>query len=330
MVKNKEKLAALIERFKGVRILVYGDFVLDEYLYGHIERISREAPVFIVVHEESEYRPGCAANAVANLAALGARPLPCGIIGNDGVANGLLSAFDNLGVETKGLVQLPGVKTPLKTRVIAGGVHSIKQQIVRIDKLKGASGGAKAGEIVKEKLEGLIPDCDAAMISDYGVGALSPEVGAWLVRKAKDAEKPVFVDSRYRLLHYTGITAATPNKPEAEACFAAPIDNLEELHEAGKELISRLQAEALIITRGGEGMTLFRPGLPPLDIPAFGDEEIVDVTGAGDTVIAAFTLAYSAGRDFELAADLANVAGGLTVLKKGTFPVSAGELMAAL
>ncbi|HUX07554.1 MAG TPA: PfkB family carbohydrate kinase [Acidobacteriota bacterium] len=329
-VPDKKGLLELAGRLAGKRVLVYGDFVLDEFLFGQIDRISREAPVFIVAHERSDFRPGCAANAVANLAALGAVPLPCGILGDDEAADQLAGLFAATGIDTDNLERVKSARTAVKTRVIAGGAHSIKQQIVRIDRLNGASGGPQQDESIRRHLKSLLPECEAVLISDYGIGSLNAETASWLVLEARTAGLPVTADSRYRMLNYAGATAMTPNQPEVEQCLGRSIGNADEMHHAGKELLSKLGCEALVITRGGDGMCLFGPSTGPLDIPAFGNEEVVDVTGAGDTVIAAFTLGIAAGGGFENAARLANVAGGLTVLKKGTSTVSAEELRAAL
>jgi rfaE bifunctional protein kinase chain/domain len=327
---NFEKLPDLVARFHSQRVLVYGDFVLDEFLYGQIERISREAPVFIVVHELSDYRPGCAANAVANLAALGAHAIPCGLVGEDDAGERLLACLADLGADTSGLLKIRGVNTALKTRIIAGGPHSIKQQIVRIDKLKDTAGGPESLAKIKDKIEMVLDGCSAALISDYHVGGLDQEIGVWLVSCGRRLGKPVFIDSRHRLPAFKGATAATPNQPEVEECLGIRINSTAELHVAGADLLKRMECEALVVTRGGEGMTLFQNGESPIDIPAFGEEEVVDVTGAGDTVIAAFSLAFAAGGGFEDAARLANMAGGLTVLKKGTSTVSPEELIDAL
>ena len=329
-MKAKDELLRLVDRIGGLRVLVYGDFVLDEFFYGEIERISREAPVFIVSHQRSDFRPGCAANAVANLAALGAAPVPCGVLGDDDGADRLAGLFDGMGVATAGLVRVPGARTPLKTRVVAGGAHSITQQIVRLDRLSGTAGGAGADREVRRLLEELLPGCDAVVVSDYHIGGLLPETGAWLVSRTLDAGKPALADSRHRLPSYAGATATTPNQPEVEESLGMRIESDDDLRRAGRELLETLRGRALLITRGGEGMALFRPGAEPLLIPAFGEEEVVDITGAGDTVIAVFSLAVTAGADFELAAELANVAGGLTVLKKGASTVSPAELRAAL
>jgi rfaE bifunctional protein kinase chain/domain len=327
---KKKELIELTGRLAGQKVLVYGDFVLDEFLWGRIDRISREAPVFIVAHESSDYRPGCAANAVANLAALGAEAIPCGIIGEDEAGGRLLKLFSDMGVALDGLNKINGVKTALKTRVIAGGAHSIRQQIVRIDRLNGASAGSSEDEALRKRLKSFLTSCNAVLISDYGIGGLTAETAAWLVGESRKAGVPVLADSRYRLLNYSGITAMTPNEPEVEECLGVKIAGVDQMHEAGKTLLARLKCEALVITRGGEGMCLFQPGEEPLDMPAFGDEEVVDVTGAGDTVIATFALGIASGGGFENSARLANVAGGLKVLKKGTSTVTAGELRTAL
>jgi rfaE bifunctional protein kinase chain/domain len=320
----------LLKKFTGLRVLVYGDYVLDEFLYGEIERISREAPVFIVSHERSDFRPGCAANTVANLAALGAAAVPCGIIGEDDYGINLRKTLSDRGISTVNLISSPDNNTALKTRVIAGGAHSIKQQIVRIDRLNNSGGDKATDALVKERMEAVLKQCDAVLISDYGIGGLKPELGTWLVKVTREAGKPVLVDSRYRLQTFTGATASTPNQPEAERCLGIQIESVAQLHAAGLKLLGKLDMEALVITRGGEGMTVFRKDRDPVDIPAYGDEEVVDVTGAGDTVIAAFTLGVAAGAGFVEAATVANVAGGLSVLKKGTCSVTREEILNAL
>lgn len=323
-------LKNIIAEFKGKRILVYGDYILDEFLYGQIDRISREAPVFIVSHESSDFRPGCAANTVANLAALDAEVIPCGLIGKDDYGQKLKSILSKTGATTNYLVEVEGEATPLKTRVIAGGVHSIKQQIVRIDRLKNSVCHAASDQQVRNHMTALLSSCHAVLISDYGLERLKLDTALWLLKEAKAKDIPVLVDSRYRLTEYSGATAMTPNQPEAESCLGGSISTLEELHAAGHKLREKMDVTALVITRGSEGMSVFREGLEPVDINAFGDDEVVDVTGAGDTVISAFSLSVASGLDFSDAARIANIAGGLTVLKKGTCTVSSAELEDAI
>jgi rfaE bifunctional protein kinase chain/domain len=320
----------LISRFKGRKILIYGDFVLDEFLFGQIDRISREAPVFIVSHENSDFRPGCAANTAANLAAMGAQVLPLGVIGDDEKGRDLINVLAGHGVDAKHLTTDPNCTTAVKTRVIAGGLHSIKQQIVRIDKLNESQASDDTDAEISEKFAQLLPEADAVLISDYGIGGLKLDLALQLLQMARQQNKPVMVDSRYRLMEYKGATAMTPNQPEVEGCLNTTILTEEQLHKSGAELKSKLDVQALVVTRGGEGMTVFEDGKSPADIPAFGEEEVVDVTGAGDTVISAFSLAIAAGADFVAAAKLANVAGGLSVVKKGTCTVSSDEILAAL
>lgn len=320
----------LIRELASKNILVYGDFVLDEFLHGAIDRISREAPVFIVSHERSDYRPGCAANAAANVSALGGNVFACGLVGNDSNGLTLKKELSRLHVNTDGIVGSEGLQTAVKTRVIAGVKHSVRQQIVRIDRLNGAKPGhGKESASIKNHLEALLASAHAVLISDYGIGSLDLETAQWLQRMAISEGIPVLVDSRHRLDSFKGATAMTPNQPEAEALLRRPVENTDDLHEAGAELRRQLSVESLVITRGGDGMTLFGES-DPVDIPAYGDDEVVDVTGAGDTVIAAFTLAIAAGAEPLRAAKLANVAGGLTVLKKGTSIVTPEEILHAL
>jgi len=330
VVQGKEEILKALERLAGTRVMVYGDFVLDEFLHGRIDRISREAPVFIVLHQSSQFRLGCASNAVANLSALGADVVPVGAVGADEAGDRLLELLRRRGVPTDSIYRAQAEQTAVKTRVIAGVAHSIKQQILRLDRLGSGRIGGKHEEPVRGLLAGALPACDAVLISDYDIGCLTPACAKWLIGQARKSGKPVLVDSRHRLLQMTGATAATPNQPEVEECTGAKVACTEELIEAGADLLERLGCEALLATRGPDGMMLFQAGREPVDIPAFGDEEIVDVTGAGDTVIAVFTLAVAGGAGFEAAARLANVAGGLTVRKKGTSTVSREEISSAL
>jgi rfaE bifunctional protein kinase chain/domain len=324
------KIVDLISKLSTSTVLVYGDFVLDEFLRGGIDRISREAPVFIISHEESEFRPGCAANAAANVAALGATVQVCGIIGNDSYGQSLVESLEGYNIDVSGLLKDEHIQTAVKTRVIAGGKHSVRQQIVRIDRLRGAAADEKSDAEIRRHLKERLEKTDAVLISDYGVGSLRLEPALWLLKEARSQGKPVMVDSRYRLHEFKGATAMTPNQPEAERLAGTSLIDLETLHEAGGKLLAKLDVDALVITRGGEGMSLFQPGSDVVDIDAYGDEEVVDVTGAGDTVIATYSLATAVGASPEEAARLANVAGGLTVLKKGTNTVSREEILHAL
>ena len=313
------RLTQLLKRFKGRRVAVLGDFVADVFIYGEISRISREAPVLILNHRETQLVPGGGANAVHNLRALGAAPLPIGVVGNDAEGRQLLQFFRKLGIDTKGIRIERGWKTPTKTRILAGAVHSQRQQIVRLD-----SGGP-----MKKipKLKPRIPACEALLVSDYGYGAITRD----LVRQVRRDGVPATIDSRFSMTDFSGMTAATPNEPEVEAALGIHIGHdAAKLESAGRALLRKLKHEALLITRGKDGMALFEKGRKTELIPIHGSDEVADVTGAGDTVIATFTLALAAGGTFSEAARLANYAGGIVVMKHGTRPVTYAELLRAV
>jgi rfaE bifunctional protein kinase chain/domain len=322
-------LAKLVEQFRGRRIVVLGDFVADVFVYGEISRVSREAPVLVLNHRESQLVPGGGANAVHNVHALGARPIPVGVVGDDAEGRQLVDYFANLGIETSGIRVLKSYRTPTKTRILAGAVHAQRQQIVRLDAggfINGASDG-RAADMIEQKLKSALRQADAVLVSDYGYGIIQPELAA----KVRADGIPSTIDSRFHLTSFTGMTAATPNEPEVEAALGITIGNdLQKLESAGRALLRKLQLEALVITRGKDGMALFERGKKTQHIPIHGSDEVADVTGAGDTVIAAFTLALAAGGTYHDAARLANYAGGIVVMKYGTRPVFYDELMSAV
>jgi D-glycero-beta-D-manno-heptose-7-phosphate kinase len=320
------RLLALIDRFRRARIVVVGDLVADEFIYGRVSRLSREAPVLILEYDATEIVPGGAGNAASNVAALGGRVTLAGAVGRDDAGDRLVESLEERGVRLD-LVRSREVATPVKTRILAGGVHSVKQQIVRIDR---AGAGAAKPAVVRDvvaRAKRSARKADAIIASDYGSGLLSPRALA----RIRPRQAQLFVDSRYRLLEYRGMTACTPNESEVESLLGIRIDDdLEVLEKAGRTLLRKTGAGAMLVTRGSRGMALFEPGAPTVRVPIFGSDEVADVTGAGDTVIATFALARAAGATFEEAARLANVAGGLVVMKRGTATVSADELRAAV
>ena len=320
----------LINAFDRVRVAVAGDLIADEFIYGQIDRVSREAPVLILSYDSAELIPGGAGNAARNAASLGASVEVVGVVGRDPVGRGLQTALQ-ASADVSGVVQASSVTTPVKTRILAGGVHSAKQQVVRIDR---AGAGVTAGiaRRVERALARALTRVDALVISDYGSGLVTPEMWQRAVASAKGQTPPiVLVDSRYNLGSFTRITACTPNESEVEALLGVRIDdNRRVLEEAGRELLARLSCRAVLITRGSRGMALFEPGKPTDHIPIVGSDQVTDVTGAGDTVIATFGVALAAGASFPEAARLANYAGGIVVMKRGTAVVMRRELQAAV
>jgi len=313
------RLIELVRNFKGKRVAVLGDFVADVFIYGEISRISREAPVLVLNQRETQLVPGGGANAVYNLHALGAVPLPIGVVGKDAEGSKLIDFFRKLKIDTRGIRVDKSWKTPTKTRILAGAVHAQRQQIVRLDS------GGPSGRV--PRLNSKLPDCDALIVSDYGYGAITPD----LVKSIRSNGIPSTIDSRFSINHYTNMTAATPNEPEVEAALGVHIGNdAKKLEWAGRTLLRKLKHQALVITRGKDGMAVFERGRRTEHIPIHGSDEIADVTGAGDTVIATFTLALAAGATFSEAARLANYAGGIVVMKYGTRPVFYSELLGAV
>lgn len=325
------RLLELIDAFRGRRILVLADLVADEFLYGRIERVSREAPVLILQYDGTDLRLGGGANAVHNLRTLGGRPVPLGVVGQDDHGRRLRALLKQTGVSVRSVAAEPGYVTPVKTRILAGGVHSTKQQLVRIDKATRLADRSPARRRVLAALRAHRGPVDGVLVSDYGFGLLDAEMVGAAVAFARRRRVPVTVDSRFALLGFRGMTAVTPNEPEVEAALGVTIGHdVKRLEAAGRTLLRRLNVKAALITRGSDGMALFEPGRKAQHIPIYGSDQVADVTGAGDTVIAAFTLALTAGASPSEAAYLANYAGGIVVMKRGTATVSSAELRRAV
>src|SRR5882672_1592798 len=332
--ERKERLLGLVDGFSSRRVLVIGDLIADEFIYGDVSRVSREAPVLILKYDATEMVAGGAGNAANNVAALGGRARLVGLAGGDPEGRRLLASFDR-GVDRSHVVRAREYRTPVKTRILAGGVHAARQQVVRIDR----EAGWPLDEAVSRALAGRITPaldaCDAVLLSDYGSGLITPALADTIRRavgrRARRRPIPVLLDSRYRLLDYRGLTTCTPNESEVEQVLGIHIDDdAEALERAGRALLKRTSMQAVLMTRGSRGMALFQPKQPTIHIPIFGSDEVADVTGAGDTVIATFGVALAAGASFYEAARLANYAGGLVVMKRGTATVSATELSHAV
>jgi rfaE bifunctional protein kinase chain/domain len=321
------RLLDLVAAFSQQTICVVGDFVLDEFVSGEISRVSREAPVLILRHRRAESYPGGAANAVNNLVDLGVRVLPVGVVGEDAGGHRLLEYFRAKGVNVSGILRSADWVTTTKTRYLAGWTHTTEQQVLRVDREPEAEVPANLQAQIARKARQAAQGAAAVLVSDYGLGAASP----LLVRGLH--AKRVTLDSRYRLLEYrnAGVTAATPNEPEIEAAYHSRVGNdVGKLDDLGQRARRDLSLEALVVTRGKDGMAVFEPNHPTRYLPVHGSDTPVDVTGAGDTVIAVFTLALAAGATYLEAAHLANYAGGIVVMKRRTATVTRGELEAAL
>ena len=329
LLPTTDRLLRRVDAMAGQPVVMLVDLVADVFITGTPKRISREAPVLILSFQGEKLSPGGGANAVANVAALGGRPLPLGVVGDDPHGQGLLADLAGRGIETAGIVVRGGYRTPTKVRILGGGKHSIKQQIVRYDieetlVLTEAERGRFS--VLLDRWAG---GARVAILSDYGYGAVEPGL-VTRVRAALGERATLLADSRYRLSEFAGVDGATPNEEEAEALLDAPInDDPDRLESAGRQLLERLGARLLLITRGSRGMSLFQPQVSA-HLPVSGTDQVADVTGAGDTVIGTFALALAAGADPVEAALLANYAGGVVVMKMGTATCSPEELKRAI
>ena len=324
-------LLALTDALRGRDVAVIGDVLADEFVYGRVARVSREAPVLILEYDSTDVVPGGAGNAANNVAALGGHAMLTAVVGRDDPARRLVAALHKR-VDPRRIVRAAG-PTALKTRILAGGIHSPKQQVVRIDRGVSKPVDAASRKAFERAALDLVTRVDAVLVSDYGSGLVTPALVSKLRTELKRSGHPVpvLIDSRYRLLDYSGLTACTPNESEVEQALGVRInDNARVLEKAGRDVLERTRMQAVLITRGSRGMALFVRDAPTMHIPIFGTDSIVDVTGAGDTVVATVTLALAAGATFENAARLANYAGGLVVMKRGTATVSAAELRDAI
>jgi rfaE bifunctional protein kinase chain/domain len=306
---SQQRLLALIASLAGRRIVVAGDFVLDRFIYGYPKRVSREAPVVILRFWKEESLPGGAGNTAANVHSLGGDPVMVGVTGGDEAGRTLREIFWTRGLATDGLLEAPDYRTPEKTRILGGGPHSIKQQIVRYDIEEELRAAEPLSALLRQHLRAAARGADGAILSDYGYGAIAPDAVA-VLREVLAAGARICVDSRHRLPEFTGVDAATPNEEELEECAGQPFaDSPQRLGAAGEALRARMGCACLLVTRGSQ---------------------VADVTGAGDTVLAAFALALAAGGNPLEAALLANFAGSVVVMKMGTSIVTPDELRAAV
>ena len=323
-------LAECVEKFSSKTVVLLGDFVADQFQFGDISRVSREAPVLILKHRETQVLPGGGANAANNLAALGARVRPITAIGDDLAGNALLEYFRSKGVETSGILRLKGWTTPTKTRFIAGWAHTVGQQVLRVDREPQAALPEVARKKLQQLLSARIRSAAALAVSDYGFGVASPES---VRQAAKKRKLLITLDARYQLGAYAkaAIISATPNEAELEAVHHTTIgSDFNELARCGQVTLAVMKLRALLVTRGRDGMALFETSGRMTRIPVHGSDQAVDVTGAGDTVLAAYTLALASGASALEAAHIANIAGGLVVMKRGTATVSRTELLEAI
>jgi rfaE bifunctional protein kinase chain/domain len=318
--------AKLIDAFKGKKICVVGDIIADIYIFGRPYRLSREAPVVVVKHEEERVYPGSAGNTINNLLALGAHVFPLGFIGNDGAGDRLVDFFSYFDtIEMDGLIRHEG-ETITKTRILAGDTHTSKQQVIRIDRDNSKPPTRSKRSLLLKKLQEIGPAMDAFIVSDYGHGAVDGPIITYMRTAAE--KKSVVGDARYRLKDFKGFTMITPN--ESEAYQLCNMDLRNDIEEVGRKILGIMNVTALLITRGNKGMSLFLKNGKTHHIPISGKDDVTDVTGAGDTVCAAVALALASGADFYSASQLANYAAGVVVMKRGTATLTREELKLAM
>ncbi len=320
-----DPLSTISDMFPRQRLLIVGDLVADQYLHGTIARVSREAPVFILRHDQTDTLPGSAANTAVNAASLGAAPILIGVTGRDENGTELLRKLEGSGVDCQYIIAAEGFKTTTKVRVLAGQHYAARQQVIRIDYENQGSIGAADLDQLAANLAAAGPEADAIIVSDYNYGVATAEIFAAAKAIAHARGIPLIVDSRFRLGQFRGATSATPNQEEVEQILGKDFSSAD-----CERLREDLGYESLIVTRGNKGMTLVEAGRAPIEIPAVGSDEPVDVTGAGDTVIAVYSLGLASGLSSEAAARIANHAGSVVVMKKGTASVTRAELAASI
>ena len=327
-----KRLLEIIDASAGRAVAVIGDVITDEFIYGRLSRVSREAPVLILKHDETVVLPGGAGNAAANVADLGGKVRLVGVVGKTSSDKRMLRKLPK-SVDHSGLILCDDYHAPLKTRILAGGAHGTRQQVVRIDRESQALQLSSIRKKFERAVSRALIDCEAVLVSDYGSGLVDTAIVS-LIKKTLTGSRrkvPLMIDSRYNLLKYRGVTACTPNESEVEAILGIRIeDNGRRFEKAGRELLKKLRSKGIVITRGSRGMAVFVSGQRTLHIPVFGTDEVADVTGAGDTVIATIALSLAAGASLHEAARLANYAGGLVVMKRGTATVLSDELRRAV
>ncbi len=325
-----QELISITNKFSDKKVLVIGDIVADVYLDGRISRISREAPVLILEKAGEKVVAGGAANVVANAATLDAEVYAIGVIGDDFHAESLRNIFKELDVHIEGLVRDKSRPTISKTRIIAGGRATVSQQIVRIDSESKEPLSKKVEAELLTKIDKILPKVDGIIMSDYGSGTITANARKLITRYAGKKKIPSIVDSRYNIGDFAGVGFVKQNDSELGAFVGHQLNDVTDLIGAGTQLLTKLNVDGVLITRGELGMSLFERNGAAHHIPVSDMSEVYDVSGAGDTCVAAFLLALTTGAQPAVAAKLANFAAGIAVRKLGTSTVSATELISTL
>lgn len=325
-----QELIDITNNMRGKKILVIGDAVADVYVDGRISRISREAPVLILEKAGEKIVAGGAANVVANVATLGGEVYAVGVTGDDNHAENLRNILKYLRVHTEGLVRDKSRPTISKTRIIAGGRATVSQQVVRIDEESKAPLSKKVEAELLTKIDRILPHVDGIIMSDYGSGTITANARKLITRYAGKKNLPNIVDSRYNIGAFEGVGYVKQNDSELGAFVGQTLNDVTDLINAGTKLLTKLNVNGVLITRGEKGMSLFERNGATHHIPVSDMSEVYDVSGAGDTCVSAFLLALTAGAQPALAAKIANFASGIAVRKLGTSTVSATELISTL
>lgn len=328
MEKEKESYKALIENFHNVNVAVIGDLVADEYVYGRQFKLSREAPVIVAKYENEEVLPGGAGNIINNIVSLGATAFPIGLIGNDQNGKSLLNYFTNHGVGTEGIFTCSSRITITKTRFLVGDSHTTKRQVVRFDREPDTTMDKRTEQSVIDFIDGIEDKVDIWIISDYNYDIITPSIIQRIRELAK--KKTVVADSRHRIKKFEGVTIITPNESEAEEATGRKIENQDHLYEIGAQLLREVNTKAVLITQGNQGMTLFEDDGTIEKVPVYGKNDVIDVTGAGDTVASVLSLSIASGATLVQAARLSNYGASVTVMKNGPATATKSELLKAI
>ena len=328
---DKDQLIKETEKLSIPSVVVIGDMAIDEMVYGTTDRISREAPVLILRHYNTKVILGAASNAANNIASLnGGKVSVIGTYGKDYYASVLLSTFKEAGINTDYMVEDETRATTVKTRISGSCSQSVTQQIVRIDRETVAPLSQEIEQKVIEQMERAIPVHDAVILSDYNIGLLTENVINKAIELCKKYNKIIVVDSQKDLSRFQGVTSMTPNQPDSEKEVGFFIKDTETLQQAGKALVNKTNADSVLITLGGDGMALFENNGNFEKIPVFNKTDVFDVTGAGDTVVAVYTLAMAAGLSKKDAAILGNLAASIVIRYFGCATTTIDDLKKAL
>ena len=324
---DKKKILDNLNKLKEPKILVIGDFAIDEMVFGQTEIISREAPVLILEHTETKIILGTASNAANNISSLNLGKVGAiGVLGDDYYGKVLINALNEAKINTDFMVVDKERKTTTKTRISGSCSQSVTQQIVRIDRQTKTPVTGDVEKKIIENIKKAMPMYDGVILSDYHLGCLTQNVITAAIEEAKKLNKIIVADIQKEMEKYKGVTAITPNQPDTEKFVSKFIKDDKTLNEAGLELMNKLDLKTLLITRGENGMAVFEKGKEPVKIPAFNKKEVFDVTGAGDTVVAAFTLALCAGFSAKEAAIIGNTAASIVIRHFGCHTTNIDEI----